>query len=139
MPAPADRTGSPGSGPPKTGFPKTGSTQTGSAQTGSTGPESAPRPAGSGPGYQRAKDATLSPYLRRRLRSLAEALSDTAESHWGTTGRSAGERPGPEAASDPEARRQDPPRPGPRAPDQDRRVGPDPATDGAGRQASKSR
>lgn len=103
------------------------------------GPESAPRPAGSGPGYQRAKDATLSPYLRRRLRSLAEALSDTAESRWGTTGRSAGERPGPEAASDPEARRQDPPRPGPRAPDRDRRVGPDPATDGAGRQADKSR
>ncbi len=98
MPAPAD-----GSGYPKAGYPKTGS-----PESGSPGPESTPRPVGSGPDSGPPDYATLSPYLRRRLRSLAEALSDIAESRWGTAGRPAVTGSGAGAAIDHEARRQDP-------------------------------
>ncbi len=79
MPAPADKPGFPDTGPPKAA---------------SSGPEPPPRPAGSGPGNPRPSDATLSPYLRRRLRSLAEALRDSAEQ-----GDAAG--PAPEGAARP--------------------------------------
>ena len=79
MPAPADKPGFPDTGPPKAA---------------SSGPEPPPRPAGSGPGDPRPSDATLSPYLRRRLRSLAEALRDSAE-------QDADASPAPEAGARP--------------------------------------
>ena len=100
MPAPADSSGYPYAGYPKTGSP----------ESGSPGPESTPRPLDSGPDSAPPDYATLSPYLRRRLRSLSEALSDIAESRWGTADRLVATRPGSGAAIDPEARRQAPPR-----------------------------
>ncbi len=124
MPAPAD-----GSGYPKAGYPKTGS-----PESGSTGPESMLRPVGSGPDFGPPDYATLSPYLRRRLRSLAEALGDIAESRWGTAGR-----PNPEGASDLEARRQNPPLVRQEAPHRRCPIGQDPAAFGPVRKARKPR
>ena len=115
-------------------YPKAGYPETGSPESGSTGPEAMPRTAGPGPDFGPLDYATLSPYLRRRLRSLAEALGDIAESRWGTAGR-----PNPEAASDLEARRQDPPLVRQEAPHRHCRSGQDPAALGPVRKARKPR
>ena len=106
----------------------------GSRKTGPLRPESTPRPVGSGPDCRPPDHATLSPYLRRRLRSLAEALGDIAESRWGTAGR-----PDPEVASDPDARRQDPPLVRQEAPHRHRRIGQNPPAVGTVREARKPR
>ena len=98
MPAPAD----------SSGYPKAGDPKTGSPESGSPGPESTPRPVDSGPESGPPDYATLSPYLRRRLRSLSEALSDIAETRWGTADRPVATRRGAGATIDYEARRQDP-------------------------------
>ena len=124
MPAPADNGGWPKPGYPDTGSPKTGPLR----------PESTPRPVGSGPDCRPSNHATLSPYLRRRLRSLAEALGDIAESRWGTAGR-----PNPEVASDLEATRLDPPLARQEAPHRHCRIGQDPAALGPVRKARKPR
>lgn len=81
MPAPADKTGVSDAGFPRGNPPR---------------PEPTPRAAGSGSVDPRANDAMLSPYLRRRLRSLAEALRDSA-------GRGEAGRPATGAASPSEA------------------------------------
>ncbi len=88
MPAPAD----------KTGFPKTPASR----------PEPPPRPADSGPGSLTSSDATLSPYLRRRLRSLAEALRDSDSRSGEAEGPVSGAASPPSAAPPP-AESQDPP------------------------------
>ena len=122
MPAPADNMGC---------------AKPGSTKTGPLGPASIPRQMGSGPGSQSPGDATLSPYLRRRLRSLAEALSDAAERR--AAERNTAARPGAEAATGREAGRHDPHAPAPKAPDQDRLDGRQPAAVEACRQGRQSR
>ena len=77
MPAPADKTGVSNAGFPRGNPPRPGPT---------------PRAAGSGSVDPRANDALLSPDLRRRLRSLAEALRESA-------GRCEAGSPAPEATS----------------------------------------
>ena len=108
MAAPADKTGYPKAGPPAEGSP---------------GPEPPPNPAGSGPGDlrpgdlrprdmrpgdPRPGDAALSPYLRRRLRSLAEALRDVAAGRRRSRDPCETGRPATEVPPRREAERRDP-------------------------------